>query len=74
MGIRLYVDTATNGLGMVHEVNVTREGHSEAQGWTDLQIFHFADNTKSRGNYLPLLLEDIEENPNNDRNCYYRSS
>lgn len=59
------------GLGIVHEVN--KPVGAEMQGWTDLQIFHFADNTKSRGSYLPLLLEDIEENPNNDRNVYYRS-
>lgn len=53
----------------VHEVNVAVE--EERQGWTNLRIQHFADNTKSRGSYLPLLLKDVEENPENDRNMYY---
>ncbi len=35
------------------------------------EIHHHADNTKSRGSYLPLLLLDVEENPNNDRNTFY---
>jgi glycosyltransferase involved in cell wall biosynthesis len=55
----------------VHEVNITREGVPELQAFIGLQIHHHADNTKSRSNYLPLLLEDVEENPNNDRNTYY---
>ena len=56
----------------VHEVNVTQEGFVETQHFLpNFEIHHHADNTKSRGNYLPLLLEDIEENPNNDRNTYY---
>jgi tetratricopeptide (TPR) repeat protein len=56
----------------VHEVNVTQEGFVETQHFLpNFEIWHFADNTKSRSNYLPLLLEDIEENPNNDRNTYY---
>ena len=53
----------------VHEVNVAVK--EERQGWTGLRIQHFADNSKSRGNYLPLLLLDVEENPENDRNTYY---
>ena len=56
----------------VHEVNVTQEGHQETQYFLpNFEIHHHADNTKSRGSYLPLLLEDVEENPNNDRNTYY---
>jgi len=55
----------------VHEVNVTREGIQELQGSTDLRIRHFADDTKSRGSYLPLLIMDVAENPENDRNTYY---
>ena len=53
----------------VHEVNQPVE--PEVQGSTNLRIFHFADDTKSRGSYLPLLLLDVEENPENDRNVYY---
>ena len=59
------------GAGIVHEVNHAVK--EERQGWTNLKIYHFADNTKSRGSYLPLLLADIEENPNNDRQTYYTS-
>lgn len=56
----------------VHEVNITREGYQEIQHFLPgFEIHHHADNTKSRSNYLPLLLEDVEENPNNDRNTYY---
>jgi len=56
----------------VHEVNVTNEGVTEVQHFLpDFEIHHHADNAKSRSSYLPLLLEDVEENPNNDRNTYY---
>lgn len=56
----------------VHEVNVTQEGYIETQHFLpNFEIHHHADNTKSRSNYLPLLLEDVAENPNNDRNMYY---
>jgi len=58
----------------VHEVNVTQPDFQELQCFVDgIKIFHFADNTKSRSSYLPLLLLDVAENPNNDRNTYYRS-
>ncbi len=53
----------------VHEVNVAVS--EERQGWTNLRIQHFADNSKPRSSYLPLLLKDVEENPENDRNMYY---
>lgn len=54
----------------VHEVNqpLVPEVQHFLPGF---EIHHHADNTKSRSNYLPLLLEDVEENPNNDRNTYY---
>ena len=56
----------------VHEVNITQPGFEERQMFVDgIKIYHFADNTKSRSSYLPLLLEDVAENPNNDRNVYY---
>ena len=55
----------------VHEVMTPVDGLVEKQGFIGLQIEHHADNTKSRGSYLPLLALDVEENPNNDRNRYY---
>lgn len=36
-----------------------------------LQLHHHADNTKSRGQYLPLLKLAIDEDPNNDRMRHY---
>ena len=53
----------------VHEVNVAVG--EERQGFMGLEAHHHADDTKSRGSYLPLLLLDVEENPDNDRNVYY---
>ena len=55
----------------VHEVNITQPGYQELQGQCDIRIYHFADNSKPRSQYLPLLLQDLEENPENDRNTYY---
>ncbi len=36
-----------------------------------VQLDHHADNTKSRGQYLPLLELAVKEDPNNDRNMHY---
>lgn len=36
-----------------------------------IQVNHFADTTKSRSNYLPLLELSVKENPTNDRNVHY---
>lgn len=56
----------------VHEVNVTQPDFQELQCFVEgIKIYHFADDTKSRSSYLPLLLLDVAENPNNDRNTYY---
>lgn len=43
----------------------------ETQGWVGLQIEHHPDNTKSRSQYLPLLRQSVEEDPDDDRNAYY---
>jgi glycosyltransferase involved in cell wall biosynthesis len=55
----------------VHEVNVTQPGAAETQQKCGLRIYHFVDDSKSRGSYLPLLLQDVADNPENDRNVYY---
>ena len=55
----------------VHEVNITQPPHQERQSFCDVRIYHFADNTKSRGSYLPLLIQAVEEDPEDDRNTYY---
>jgi tetratricopeptide (TPR) repeat protein len=54
----------------VHEV-ITADRIREIQGWTDLEIHHYPDNTKSRGQYLPLLELSVKEDPSDDRNAYY---
>lgn len=54
----------------VHEV-ITADRTKEIQGWTNLEIHHYPDNTKSRGQYLPLLELSVREDPSDDRNAYY---
>lgn len=53
----------------VHEVLAPTEG--EVQNWIGMEIHHFADRSKSRGQYLPLLKKAVEERPMDDRNAYY---
>lgn len=54
----------------VHEV-ITPDRIEETQGWTNLQIHHFPDQTKSRGQYFPLLELSVTEDPTDDRNAFY---
>lgn len=54
----------------VHEVLVA-DRVAEIQEWIDLEIHHFPDNTKSRGQYFPLLELAVSEDPADDRNQYY---
>lgn len=53
----------------VHEV--LRADGAEVQGWCDLEIHHHPDNTKSRGQYFPLLELAVAEDPDDDRNAHY---
>jgi glycosyltransferase involved in cell wall biosynthesis len=54
----------------VHEV-ITADRTVETQGWYKLEIHHYPDNTKSRGQYLPLLELSVKEDPHDDRNAFY---
>lgn len=54
----------------VHEVLVT-DRIKEVQEWVGLEIHHYPDNTKSRGQYFPLLELAVVEDPTDDRNQYY---
>jgi tetratricopeptide (TPR) repeat protein len=54
----------------VHEV-ITSDRIQEKQGWYDVEIHHYPDSTKSRGQYLPLLKLSTIEDPSDDRNAYY---
>ena len=54
----------------VHEV-ITTDRLQEVQNWVGLEIHHYPDNTKSRGQYFDLLKLSVEEDPLDDRNAYY---
>lgn len=54
----------------VHEVLCNFAGN-EVQTWCDLVIEHFADVSKSRSSYLPLLELAVWERPDDDRNSHY---
>lgn len=54
----------------VHEVLVT-DRIQEVQEWTNLEIHHYPDTSKSRGQYFPLLELAVQEDPLDDRNQYY---
>lgn len=57
--------------GACHEVNVQTSGEERHHFTNEFQIHHFPDQTKSRSSYLPLLLQDIEDDPENGRQTYY---
>jgi glycosyltransferase involved in cell wall biosynthesis len=54
----------------VHEI-ITSDRVQEKQEWYAIEIHHYPDSTKSRGQYLPLLKLSTVEDPNDDRNAYY---
>lgn len=54
----------------VHETLVT-DRIKEVQEWIGLEIHHHPDDTKSRGQYFPLLELAVQEDPTDDRNQYY---
>ena len=54
----------------VHEV-IVPDRIEEIQEWTNLEIHHHPDTSKSRGQYFPLLELAVKEDPTNDRNQYY---
>jgi len=53
----------------VHEVIVPT--CVETQGWYNLEIHHHPDQTKSRGQYFPLLELAVSEDRDDDRNAHY---
>ncbi len=56
----------------VHEViTYMKEGQCNIQYVPELQLNHYADNSKSRSSYLPLLELSIQEQPDDDRNMHY---
>lgn len=56
----------------VHEVlEYLGEGMERVVYLTGIQLNHYPDRTKSRGQYLPLLELSVKEKPNDDRNVHY---
>ena len=56
----------------VHEtLSYTGEGAERFVDAAGVQLDHHPDETKSRGQYLPLLELAVQEDPQNDRNCHY---
>ncbi|CAB4917145.1 unannotated protein [freshwater metagenome] len=53
----------------VHEVLICQT--DEVQAWSELQIHHRRDQTKSREQYLTLLELAVSEDLDNDRNSHY---
>jgi glycosyltransferase involved in cell wall biosynthesis len=64
---------ARHGYRWVHPVHecLYADRLEEKEYWSKLGLWHKADDTKSRGQYLPLLKLSVEEDPYNDRNAYY---
>lgn len=56
----------------VHEV-ITKKDEIESSviSTDEIVINHYPDQTKSRGNYLPLLEMSVKESPEDDRNMHY---
>ncbi len=55
----------------VHEVLETNLKNYETVFLEGVQLNHHADNSKSRGQYLPLLELSVKEDPKDDRNMHY---
>lgn len=56
--------------GAVHEV-LQYDGERRDVQIPGLRIEHYADDSKSRANYLPMLELAVREDPENDRNVHY---
>jgi glycosyltransferase involved in cell wall biosynthesis len=64
---------ARHGYRWVHPVHecLYTDRLQEKEYWSQLGLWHKADDSKSRSQYLPLLKLSVEEDPHNDRNAYY---
>lgn len=56
----------------VHET-LTPTAGQETQDWCGLEIWHFPDSSKSRGQYFPLLTQAASETPHDDRIAFYHA-
>jgi len=69
-GIRIHARQGYRWVYPIHEVPEPY-GITPTEGWIELQAEHHPDNTKSRGQYLPLLEIAARENPLDDRCAFY---
>lgn len=69
-GDKIHTRFGYRWLHPVHEV-LTPTGEQEVHGFIGLEIHHHPDDTKSRGQYLPLLEQAVKERPWDDRNAHY---
>jgi glycosyltransferase involved in cell wall biosynthesis len=61
-----------NGYEWHHPVHeVLKPTSEETQAWCGLEIHHYPDDSKSRGQYFPLLELAVAEDPSDDRNAHY---
>lgn len=58
-------------VGPVHEVVRCMDGEPAVRDAPDVELRHYPDGRKSRGQYLPLLELAVHEDPQNDRNLHY---
>ena len=65
---------ARHGYRWKHPVHEILQPDRIEEKWVDVhgfELHHFADPTKSRGQYLDLLALSVKEDPHNDRNAFY---
>lgn len=77
-GVVFWLDQvhARRGYRWVHPVHEVLQWVGEGSGGPTVtaegvQLDHHPDPTKSRAQYLPLLEQSVEEEPNDDRNVHY---
>lgn len=68
-GDKIHTRTGYRWKHPVHEV--LTPSIEEVQGWVGLEIHHFPDHSKSRGQYFPMLELAVREDPSDDRNAHY---
>ncbi len=72
MADKIHKNHAYKWVNPVHEIlSPIDERGLKTIDLPNIRLYHKADNTKSRGSYLPLLELSVEEDPTNDRNMHY---
>lgn len=70
LGEKVHRYPGVRWVGAVHEVLKYRGPRVDVM-IPGLRIEHYADDSKSRANYLPMLELAVREDPDNDRNTHY---